>query len=168
MQDISALVAPDSISRWPVQRIVHTASNLYTGNQNVFLILFLAESAAVQGSRWAQVQKSLTHEIYWLSSWVCPVTSWTGRVLLCPSHAAGVAGPGAVVLWQCEAEGVLRPFGFFFGECVGIKESMADMSQKYSKEKLSSSGLDFQRSWRLIAIGEVLHHSVTASVVNWK
>lgn len=78
-------------------------------------------------------------------------------MLLCSSHAASVAGPGAVVLWQCEAKGTLRPLGVFFGDCVGLKESMADLSQKYSKEKLSSSGFDFQHSWRLIAIGSFCH-----------
>lgn len=89
-----------SITKQPFQRIVRTESNLYPRNQTLFLILFLAESAAVKESRWAQVQKYLTHEICWLSSWLCPVTVSTGRVLLCLSHAASIAVPGVIVLWQ--------------------------------------------------------------------
>lgn len=141
---ISAFVAPDSVSLWPFQGIVHTESNVYTWNETLLLISFLAESAAVKESHCLQVQKCFTHELYWLSSWLCPVTVSTGRECFC----AWAVQPVQLLLvcLSCvracpKAHGALWISSR--GNLSRKQECMADVSQKYSKEKPRSFAFDF-------------------------
>lgn len=158
---------PDTVSTWPLQRIVHVESNLCTCNETLFLISFLAEPAAIKESCWVQVQKCFTHEIYWLSGWFCPITVSTGRVLLCLSHAASVAVPHEVVLCQCVAKDTtdlwVSSLGFIFGACVKERRMHGIYTYIYIHFKEKLGGFWFLAFVGLIAIIE----SIPSELLFW-